>query len=62
MDKRIGCLIPGGKEISTGKLYKAKGYDIMDRTGEVGAAIGETRDRISGVTTNARTILVACKK
>jgi len=34
----------------------------MDGTGEVGAAIGETRDRISGVTTNARIMLVACKK
>lgn len=34
----------------------------MDRTGEVGAAIVETRDRISGVTANARTILVAYKK
>jgi len=41
---------------------KAKGCDIIDGTSEVVAAIGETRDRISGVATNARTILVACKK
>ena len=47
---------------AAGELCKTKGYDIIDKTGEDLATIGGSTSGFFGAKTNARSMLIACKK